>query len=379
MVEHDQYLQTIEAVYARGLDRDRLPVALEGANRLIGGGGATFEVIDLVAQRLTDFWSVGTPTTQGTQYIEQFAALNPRIPYASRQARGKIIWDYQILDEAEMSRDPFYAEFLPPLDLRYCLGAVIERTPEKMVAFAVQRSQKQGHADQREIALMQRLVPHFQQANDTAMRLKAAGDRQDILENALDWLADGVALIRADGQVVHANDALRALALRGDAFRIDNGAIEFCAPDIRRRFATALDAIGRLRDLSFEAPSTDFVAPRAGGKPGYTVSVRPLVHAETREIRNGNAVAMVFMRDPLERTSAAGAMLQTMFNLTNAEAHLAQALCTGVTTRAYASERRVTLNTVYSHLRRIRDKTGCKSVADLICKFSELNVPLRLS
>jgi DNA-binding CsgD family transcriptional regulator len=34
---------------------------------------------------------------------------------------------------------------------------------------------------------------------------------------------------------------------------------------------------------------------------------------------------------------------------------------------------------VYSHLKKIREKTGCKSVPDLIRKFGELNVPLRLS
>jgi DNA-binding CsgD family transcriptional regulator len=42
-------------------------------------------------------------------------------------------------------------------------------------------------------------------------------------------------------------------------------------------------------------------------------------------------------------------------------------------------ERRVSLNTVYSHLKQIREKTGCRSVPELIRKFGEWNVPLRLS
>jgi hypothetical protein len=40
--------------------------------------------------------------------------------------------------------------------------------------------------------------------------------------------------------------------------------------------------------------------------------------------------------------------------------------------RAYATERRVSLNIVYSHLKQIREKTGCKSVPELIRKFGEL-------
>lgn len=47
--------------------------------------------------------------------------------------------------------------------------------------------------------------------------------------------------------------------------------------------------------------------------------------------------------------------------------------------RAYATERRVSLNIVYSHLKQIREKTGCKSVPELIRKFGEWNVPVRLS
>jgi DNA-binding CsgD family transcriptional regulator len=63
--------------------------------------------------------------------------------------------------------------------------------------------------------------------------------------------------------------------------------------------------------------------------------------------------------------------------LTRAEAQLAQALCAGTTTGAYAKEHCVSPNTVYSHLKHIREKTGCKGVPELIRKFGELNVALR--
>ena len=85
------------------------------------------------------------------------------------------------------------------------------------------------------------------------------------------------------------------------------------------------------------------------------------------------------VRDPLSPDEPRTEILQELFKLTNAEAHLARALCNGVTTRAYAIERRVSLNTVYSHLKQIREKTGCRSVPELIHKFGEWNVPLRLS
>jgi len=68
---------------------------------------------------------------------------------------------------------------------------------------------------------------------------------------------------------------------------------------------------------------------------------------------------------------------ERLFGLTNAEAHLVQALGTGTTAIAYAHSRDISITTVYTHLRRTREKTGWKSVAELTRRFNELNVALR--
>jgi len=378
MPNSDLFLQTIEAVYASALDGERLPEVLESTSRLLGAAGACFEIIDKSTCRQDLFVTVGAPSVARTPYLEEFMALNPRIPFALRQPVGSVSWDHKILNEAAMARDPFYAEFLPNFGLRYFAAVVVEQSPKKLVAVSVQRTRKQGHVDKREIATLGRLYPHFQRAYDLATRLIKAGDRRGVLENALEWLADGVALLRADGNVVYANDTLRTFAQRNDGFRIAGRAIEFIAPEVRRRFEVALGAVERIGDPTCDVHSTDFPVPRNGGMPAYIVSLRPLARGETLAPR-ARADVMLLVRDPLWRNTATSRMLQELFGLTNAEVHLAQALCAGVTTSAYALERDVSLNTVYSHLKRVREKTGCKSVPELIRKFGELNVPLRLS
>lgn len=223
---------------------------------------------------------------------------------------------------------------------------------------------------------MNRHVPHDQLAHDVVTRLRTLGDRCGVLGNALEWLADGVALLRADGGIVYANDALCALARRGDAFRIAGNTIEFAARDVRRRFDAALGAVEGIDDPSHDATLTDFPVPRSSGMPAYIVSIRRLMPGKTHTTPEQPDV-MLLVRDPLWRSPASSQMLQELFSLTNAEAHLARALCTGTTTADYALERRVSLNTVYSHLKRVREKTGCKSVPELIRKFGDMNVPLR--
>jgi DNA-binding CsgD family transcriptional regulator len=189
---------------------------------------------------------------------------------------------------------------------------------------------------------------------------------------------DGVALLRAGGKIVYANDAMLSFAQRGDGIGIAGGILELASHEARRSFDTALGAIARLGNASADAQATDFPVMRAGGAPTYVVSMRPLARGKTRTV-HGDADVTVLVRDPLSPNEARTEILQELFRLTNAEAHLARALCNGVTTRAYATERRVSLNTVYSHLKQIREKTNCRSVPELIRKFGEWNVPLRLS
>ena len=204
-----------------------------------------------------------------------------------------------------------------------------------------------------------------------------APTREDLFENALDLLSDGIALLRRDGVIVFANTALRHLSEGNSDFRIDRHAVEFATPDLRSRFAMALSALERVRNPRTTYLATDFAVPRGDGLPPYTVSVRPLQRAG--EETHPEAAAMLLVHDPLQQNLATGRMLQELYGLTNAEAQLVQALGTGLTAVAYAKSRGISVTTVYTHLRRTREKTGWKSVAELTRRFHELNVSLRAS
>jgi DNA-binding CsgD family transcriptional regulator len=224
---------------------------------------------------------------------------------------------------------------------------------------------------------MESLVPHAQQAFEVARRLKDAGEARHSLERALDWLADGVALVRADGGVVYANDAFQAIVQRHDGIHVRRGVLDIVAAEARARFEEAIADIGRLRGSdAASSVFADFPIPRASAAPPYLLSVRPL--AQTERVATASAVAMVFIRDPSRRNAAALRMLREVFGLTEAEASLAQALQRGVVLGAYARQQAVSLNTIYTHLRRIKEKTGCRRMAELIRRLNDLQVPLRL-
>ena len=376
MMTSESYAQAVEAIYAGFMEADGIEPLLGTLSNLMNAGGATCEVVEKSAQGRIAFRSVGLPSTAEPEYLSHFAPLSPRLPMVLNQRAGSLSWDYRVLDENAMARDPFYAEFLTRVGLRYFMSAVIEQTPERLTAITVQRTPRQGHVGEREIALMQRLGPHLQRAYRTRMRLDAAPRREGLFEHALDLLSDGVALLRRDGDIVYLNEALRLLAGRQKDFRINRHAIEFASPELRNRFAAALAAVARIDDPAGSLLPADFAVPRENGLPLYTISVRPL-RARSDRTEQHDAVAMLLVHDPLQRHVSAARMLQELHGLTNAEAHLVQALGTGLTSVAYAKSRGVSITTVYTHLKRTREKTGWRSVAELTRRFHELSVSLR--
>jgi DNA-binding CsgD family transcriptional regulator/PAS domain-containing protein len=378
MAGADDLLATIETVHAAGFDAELWPDALAAITRIVGGVGATLEVIDKLNWRHSQFHFVGLPPASELAYLDHYIALNPRVPFALRQKSGDVGWDYMILDEHAMDREPFYTEFLSTMGLRYQVLGILGNTEREFAAFTVQRACGHGHVAQAEIGLMKRLLPHVRQAHDVAARLKGTGAARHSLERALDCLIDGVALVRSDGAIVFANTAFQAIARRADGIKIRRRQIDIAAVEARVRLESAISAVSRRRVSGDpHAPAVaDFPVPRSSGESPYVVSVRPLpakdkIHSQTE------AVAIVFVRDLQNGAHAAIALMRQVFGFTESEAGLAQAIQAGIPLGQYAVRQSVSLNTVYTHLRRIKVKTGSSRMVELIRKLNDLQVPLQ--
>jgi DNA-binding CsgD family transcriptional regulator len=207
-------------------------------------------------------------------------------------------------------------------------------------------------------------------------RLRGSADTRHSLEHALDWLADGVVLIEADGSIAYANDSFREIARADDGVRIKKNALDFAYPAARDGYGAAVAGVLALRSGAVQAGGGDFVVARPSGATPYMVSVRPL-----KESRSGpssrSAVAIVLVRNPSGDGSENVRLLREVFGLTNAEAGLALALRQGISLVEYARVHGISQNTVYTHLRRIREKTGCHRLPELIGKLNEARMLLR--
>ncbi len=267
MAAADKLLAAIEAVYAAGLEQSRWPDALAAVMDTVGGISATLEIFDRTPRELCEFYSFGLPPPNELKYLDHYARHNPRIAVSFKAGTGTLISDYMVLDERAMDRDPFYAEFLAPVGYRYCLIGVLNATKHANALFSVQRATRQGHVDQAEMKLMGRLLPHVRQAFDMTRRLRSTVEARHSLEHALDWLADGVALIKADGSIAYANDSFQEMARSDDGLQIKKNALEFAFPAARERFDAAIAGVLALRDGAVQAKGADFVVMERFGGP----------------------------------------------------------------------------------------------------------------
>ena len=367
--EHDEILAAVSLIHAAGGDAARWPEALAAVTRLIGGAAATFEVFDKATVSHREFHGFNIPRAEEIAYLAGYVTNNPRWDLLMPgQKSGDVGWDYQFIDEQQMNKEPFYAAFLSALDMRYFLSGVLTATREEYAVISVQRAPWQGHAERREIDLMTCLIPHVRQAFDISRRLAALTERQGTFTSALDWLTDGVLMLASDGSVRYANATAQEIVRRADVFCIRNGALVFRSTGAAVKFGKAMDAISRLKRLDAAAVAhADFTIERGLDTPPLAVSLRPLPAA-----REG-AVALMFLHDPSARAGAA-TVPREAFGLTPAEADMAAALCAGVSPDDYARERRLSRNTIYTHLRRIKEKTGCTRLPELIHKLNDARV-----
>jgi DNA-binding CsgD family transcriptional regulator len=211
------------------------------------------------------------------------------------------------------------------------------------------------------------LAPHLQQAADVTRRLGALAADAARLAGALDWLADGVIMLGRNGRARTVNAAAQAILAKNDGFALRKGCVEFASAGAAARFAAALLAIVRLRGGEpAAAANADFIAERPSGAPPLTISVRPFIARESGGAGGEDALAMLFVRDPCLRSGADADLLRRAFGLTPAEADVAEALRSGLSADDYARSRGLSPNTVYTHVQRIKAKTGCARLATLI-------------
>ena len=356
----DGFSATLEKIYAAAGDFRRWDEALRAVESLTGSAGA---VMDLVPRRphVAPAIIAGSFGIEDCQtYARDYMGICPRIRFGLDHPRGTQ-FDYLFMTEAEMDRDPVYAWF-GSHGLRYHVGAWVGQTPNYQATFSLQRSRRQGHAGEADIALFELLKPHAARALSLADQLGTLHAREKLGTTIVEALPQAVFAIADDGQVVQVNGAALGMIRKGDGLGIGDGLLKV-------KLAGEQEALDR---LIHEAAGVEFLAAsgwtrvsRTSGAAPYAVFVAPLPVID-EALTIATAKVIVIVHDPTARPMPDPAMLTQIYGLTETEARLAGAIALGHSLESAAELLGMRVGTARSHLKSVFAKLGVNRQQDLV-------------
>lgn len=296
-------------------------------------------------------------------YGEYYAARNIWWDRAQKYLHpGKIHHSEALCTPAELGASEYYHDFLRPKDVIHAIGGCIWRRPEAACVLSVFRGHHDRPHDEAEVDLLTALLPHLAQALAIQAKTVELESRARWGEESLERLPVGVVVASAEGRVLFANGAARAVLDRRDGLRMENGVLRASTPTLN----------ASLRSLIVDAAKTGSGRGTSAGGAlaiGRTSSTRPLdvVVSPLRSAAPlGRGGAVVFVNDPDARPPALSAALRRLYGLTDTEARVAERLCRGESLEEIGDDTHTTLNTVRTHVKRALMKTGTARQAQLV-------------
>jgi DNA-binding CsgD family transcriptional regulator len=271
--------------------------------------------------------------------------------------------EIDIYAEGELESDPFYQKFIFPRGLGRAAGTTLVLPTQDNLVISLEREAARGPVEPSAIEKLDALRPHIARGAFMAARLQ--------LERALAASATLAALglpalvLDDKGRVLVANQLIEASAEIHWRAQDAIGLVDRAADKLlRNAIATiALSSGGSVRSFPVRSGAATLVA--------HVIPVR----LSARDIF-ARCIAVLTLTPMSVPEAPPVELVQSLFDLTPAEARVARGLASGMAVEAIAADRGVSANTIRSHVRGVFEKTGCTRQAEVVALFTGIS-PVR--
>ncbi|GGD04438.1 helix-turn-helix transcriptional regulator [Aquisalinus flavus] len=368
----DQLLTAIETIHHAGLDPAQWPAALDAITRHIGCWHASLECYDPEGERHLYWHGHGINPDLAEDYIS-FCHESGLTKLRDGTMKPAPLPRSNIITADGRKTAPFYAstDYLKCTDTRDFAAGILKDEDDRQVILTLRRNPAQGNIDQICLVELARLLPHVRLALDVSARLGSAAGMERSLAATLDWIDQGAALLTGDGKIVHANAAFVDMASTRWGTFLKNGAVEFTGKTARDRFRAAMQMAASMLDKPGAPSPASFLVPGLNGGTALSATVRPVFPSERAGLPS-QARFILFLRAPAGDSDARISDIAAAASLTMAESRLAVALINGTSPALYARLLGLSTNTVYTHLRHLKEKLDAGRLPELIGKLNDL-------
>ncbi len=241
---------------------------------------------------------------------------------------------------------------------------MVERQAQRSFNLSALRSRRSGPYTDAEQARLLALMPHLQTAFALHRRLHRAEALAAASLSVLDGLPLGVVLLGPQARVLHANR-------RAQQVMQDSGLLRLGGDE--RLHASRADDQLQLQHAMRQAVTTGVGNPihagralRLRGLDGRQLHLLVTPLPQWASPFGQHAAGAVFVSDPSAQVQPLVNSLCSLYQLTLAEARLAQALVNGLTLQEYADRQAVSIHTVRSQFKSAALKVGVARQADFV-------------
>jgi DNA-binding CsgD family transcriptional regulator len=273
------------------------------------------------------------------------------------------ISDSDIYTDEEKDADPFYRDVLYPRGFGFAVATSIPLPTGDRFSLNLERDFSRGPVELSAIQQLNELRPHI--ARSALMSARLQLERAKATSETLARVRLPALVLDQAGRVLAANHLIEALT----------GHIQWRAQDkvsLQDRAANQLlrDAIAAI-DLNGVSAVRSFPARDADAEETMVVHVIP-IRLSARDIFVRCAAVLVLT--PVTMPDALPVeLVQSLFDLTPAEARVARGIASGRTVDDIASDSGVSSNTIRTHVRGLLEKTGCTRQTDVVALLAGLS------
>ncbi|GGP26861.1 helix-turn-helix transcriptional regulator [Silvimonas amylolytica] len=240
-------------------------------------------------------------------------------------------------------------------------GVVLQEGPWTTMLF-LHRGPDHPPFSREEMIRANRLVPHLQRAFQMRQRFGEQQNAVELLSGGLAVLAMPTFLFNEHQQAIYYNRSAEQLLANQNDLRLDGGRLLARQRPLTHKLDLAISNAVRASQGNSADLNGLVLLPRANRQPLMLLASPLRMHT----VQATQGAALLFAFDPETHRGIAVEMVGQLFALSEAEAELAVALCSGSTLAETADLRGTSINTVKSQLKNIFLKTGTKRQSDLV-------------
>lgn len=326
----------LDRIAKLGLCRSAVLIAADGTHEPVWQANETGRAA--TARFVNDGWA-----PRNVQAARTFARNEPRF-----------FSDQDLFSQDEIENEPFYQEFLRPNGLAWGCGTVIRTGTENRIVLSVFRPDEDGPLTSAQVRTLDHLRPSFARAAFLASRLRLEQARATM--TALEAVGLPAAALSRSGRLRAANASFEALI----PHVVQDGHTRL---RIVAREADALLALGLEAGLTSASAGITIPLPRQSAAP-IVLNLVPIVGRAHDIFAEVDWLLTATMVDPVQPPRPE--ILEALFDLTPAEARVAQAIASGRTIEAIASGAGLSSETIRKQVKSVFAKTGINRQAEFV-------------